>query len=89
MPDNENCPNKCGPMTLFKKPPAILFLLPEDICDKAELDEALETPEHMFGYILGVCPECGFILTSAPSYEYDWDDHKWILRISDETGEEK
>ena len=89
LSDHEDCPNKCGPMNLFKKPPSILYLLPEDICEKADLDEALETPENMFGYLLGVCPECGFTLISAPAYAYDWDDHKWILRNSDESGDKK
>ena len=89
MTDRESCPNKCGPMTFLKKPVAILFLLPEDVCELAELEEA-ETPEHMFGYVVGVCQECGFVFTTAPSHEYNYDTHEWGLRqTSDETGDKK
>lgn len=73
---NGLCPNDCGPLTILKKPVAILYLLSEDICDIIGLN-GIETPEHMFGYILVVCPECGFIGTRPPTYEYDYDRGKW------------
>lgn len=85
MTDRSDCPNKCGPMTLLKKPMAILYLLPEDVCELSHL-EGTETPEHMFGYVLGVCQECGFTLSSMPSYEYNYDEHKWeSLQRSEKT----
>lgn len=85
--DCEKCPNECGPMTILKKPMAILFLLPEDVCELSHL-EGTETPENMFGYVIGVCQECGFVLTTSPSYFYNYDDHKQkSLQDSDETGD--
>jgi len=82
------CPNGHGPLVFLKKPIAILYLLPEDICDLAEL-EGTETPEEMFGYIIAVCQECGFIYTTAPAYEYDYDSAKWRRCESDEEEEDE
>ena len=75
------CPSGHGPLILFKHPIAILYLLSEDLCSIGEL-EGTETPEDMFGYILGICQECGFIVTTSPNYEYDWDYSKWV-RVSE------
>ncbi len=71
------CPNAHGPLVIFKKPPPILHLLSEDMLDVANLMGEEDTPEHMFGYLLAVCQECGFVLSSAPSYEYNYDLGKW------------
>lgn len=74
------CPNDCGDLTILKKPISKLYLIPEDLCDLGELEGA-ETPEDMFGYIVAVCSECGYILGTSPTYEYDYDASKWV-RIS-------
>lgn len=87
MTDRNNCPNGCGLITILKKPMAILFLLPEDVCELSHL-EGTETPEHMFGYVVGVCQECGFVWTTAPTYEYNYDEYKWeSLQRSEESAE--
>ncbi len=78
------CPNDCGSLTILKKPVAILYLLSEDLCSLGKL-EGTETPEDMFGYIMAVCPECGFVGTRPPTYEYDYDNYEW--RISGEIQE--
>ena len=71
------CPNDCGPLTVLKKPISKLLLISEDLCDLGGL-EGIETPMDMFGHILGVCPECGFIVGTPPTYEYDYDIHQWV-----------
>ncbi len=80
------CPNNCGDLTVLKKPVAILHLLSEDLCTLGKL-EGTETPEDMFGYIMVICPECGFVGTRPPTYEYDYDNYEW--RRSEETQEER
>lgn len=78
------CPNNCGGLNFFWKPIPLLHLLPEDILDLAQL-EGVETPDDMFGYLVGVCAKCGFMLSSPPTYEYDYDNYKWIRISSDST----
>ena len=76
------CPNAHGPLVIPKHPIAILYLLSEDLCSVAELEGA-ETPEGMFGYVIGFCPECGFVATTAPSHEYNYETCEWRLRTSE------
>ena len=70
------CPNAHGDLVFPKHPISILLLLSEDLCTVAEL-EGTETPEGMFGYVVAFCPECGFVATTDPSHEYDYDEGKW------------
>ena len=71
------CPNAHGPLVIFKKPPAILHLLSEDLLDVGEL-MGTETPEDMFGRIIAVCQECGFVATTPPNHEYNYEQGKWL-----------
>lgn len=70
------CPNGCGSLTILKKPISKLLLIPEDLCDLGQL-EGTETPMDMFGYVTAVCSECGFVLSTEPNWEYDYDEGKW------------
>lgn len=76
------CPNDCGEMTIFEKPVSKLLMIPEDLCDLGKL-EGTETPMDMFGYIVAACSKCGFVLSTPPTWEYDYDEYKWV-RISSE-----
>lgn len=75
--DTGLCPNDCGELSLFEKPVSVLLLLPEDLCTLGEL-EGTETPMDMFGYLVAVCSKCGFVLSTSPTWEYDYDNHKWV-----------
>lgn len=57
------CPNGCCYLTLLKRPPPMLHLLPEDFVD---LLDGKDIAEGEYGYLAGVCPECGFVLISGP-----------------------
>lgn len=72
------CPNGCGELTWLKKPHAILYLIPEDLCEPLE---GVDTPEDMFGFIKALCSECGFIASTPPTHEYDYELEGWF-RIS-------
>jgi len=51
------CPNQCGSLTILKRRQAILYMVPMELIENLE-----NCSEEMYGYIAGVCPECGFIL---------------------------
>lgn len=51
------CPNRCGPLTILKRRQAIMYMIPMDLIEELE-----NKSEGMYGYVAGVCPECGFIL---------------------------
>lgn len=56
-PALNECPNQCGPLTLLKRRQAVIYMFP------SELIECVDNPSvGKYGYIAGVCPECGFIL---------------------------
>jgi hypothetical protein len=78
------CPNKCGDLTILKKPVAILYLLSEDLLSLGDL-EGTETPESMFGYIKALCPECGFVGVIPPTHEYDYENGKWRISTEEAT----
>jgi len=63
------CPNECGDL-VFIKPHEILYLIPESLFDYIPVD----AKDDHYGYIVAVCPKCGFILTSGASREEEEDE---------------
>jgi len=51
------CPNRCGSLTIMKRRQAIMYMIPMELIEELE-----NKSEGMYGYVAGVCPECGFIL---------------------------
>ena len=51
------CPNRCGSLTILKRRQAIMYMIPMELIEELE-----NKSEGMYGYVAGVCPECGFIL---------------------------
>ncbi len=63
MKEHGQCRNACGALTLLKKPIPILHMIPTELVEHLS---GKETPDGMYGYLAGVCPECGFVLISGP-----------------------
>lgn len=53
------CPNGHGEMVYFKKPIDILYQIPEELCEHLE---GQDSQPGMYGYIVAVCQDCGFVL---------------------------
>jgi len=64
------CPNDCGDLQIFKKPIALLYVTPTELIE--ELYQGVDTPEDVFGHIIGHCDKCGFTLTT-PSKDDAFD----------------
>jgi len=54
------CPNDHEDMVFFNHPIDILYHVPEDLMEPLE---GKDTPPGMYGYIVAICQECGFILS--------------------------
>lgn len=80
------CPNAHGPLTILKKPFPLLHFLSEDLLDVGEL-MGTDGPEGMFGYLLAICPECSFVVTSTPTHEYNYGTGKWEIPETEEEDE--
>ena len=65
------CPNECGKMTMLKKRQPMLHLIPIELIDSPEIKDV---PEGEYGYLTGVCPECGFILITGYLSKFDERD---------------
>ena len=70
------CPNECGPLTIIKKPPNTIQILPMELFEilieyqERNPQEAAELEQIMNEtFLVGICPECGFCLqtTGAPT----------------------
>ena len=61
MSEDAGCPNSCGVPILLKRRIPILHLIPTELLDHLQ---GKETPEGMYGYLIGTCPVCGFILAT-------------------------
>ena len=74
------CPNKCGELTKFEKPIAILYTVPVELLEV--LYEGYDTPEDIFGYLLAHCDKCGFNLTTPPKADaFDHLDNITVLGL--------
>ena len=74
------CPNKCGKLTTFEKPIAILYTIPVDLLEV--LYEGYDTPEDIFGYLVAHCDKCGFNWTTPPKADaFDHLDNITVLGL--------
>ena len=85
------CPNAHGPLVILKHPIRIANLLPEDMLDVANL-MGTDTPDTFLGCVIAFCQECGFVASTSPTHEYNYDLGAWVVppvEEEDQTSGEK